>query len=269
MRQRVQDLGKSFRAGMMDRSEQEWQEGLGRSHSVACECGQVHPKLGTQSRAGRAGQLTCPSTGTDFLLHPSGRTRNSHPNTPGASAEAGSRSWAGRNGICWMDLQTHPRAVLHSSSCPAGRDGPVPIVVTQGDVHSQGSVPHLFGSPRDGFGDRSQLQHFGHSLSLTQVGTGCGRGGKSQQHPRVGHRPCPTASLGWRAAIQASSCSSSRYLLPPPEPPGLGQGWKEAMALLMAFTPGWQCLTPSQHQSQCWEPQGMVQPGGPQSDFHT
>lgn len=37
------------------------------------------------------------------------------------------------------------------------------------------------------------MQHFGHSLSFTQAGTGCDRGGKSQQHPRVGHRPCHTA----------------------------------------------------------------------------
>lgn len=80
-----------------------------------------------------------------FLLHPSGRAMTLHPNTPGPSGEAGPWSWAGRNRICW-----DPRAVLHSSSCPAGTDRPVSISVTRGRCSLPGLCATPFWQPQGG-----------------------------------------------------------------------------------------------------------------------
>lgn len=199
----------------------------------------VDTKLGTHSRAGRAGQLT-PALSQHRHSFPA-------PSFWQDNEFAHKHTWSLCRALQIMELGWQEGDLLGSqASCaqqllPNWERQACPHLSDTREIFTfQGSVPHLFGSPRDGSGDRSQMQHFGHSLSLTQVGTGCGRGEKSPQHPRVGHRPCSTAS-----SIQASSCCSPWSLLPPCEPSGLRQGWKEAMALLMPFTPGWQCLPPS------------------------
>lgn len=94
--------------------------------------------------------------------------------------------------------------------------------------------------------------------------------GRASSTPEWGTDPAmlPHSTPEGTSAIQASSHGLCSLLMShqAQDKAGVSHGPADARHSWLAGPPS---FWGAQHQYQCWEPQGVVQPGAPQSDFHT